>query len=52
MKKIIRCSDGSGNSGGDFTSKTSGRLFLFVNDALWFYGNNRGKATVTVTQVN
>ena len=35
----------------DITPKTSGRLFLFVNDVPFFYGNNRGKATVTVTQV-
>ena len=31
-----------------FTAKTSGRLYLFVNDAHGFYGNNHGTATITV----
>ncbi len=42
----------------EFTPRRSGQLFLFVNDAigLWpywryFYENNRGAATVTVTRL-
>ncbi|MFM9963798.1 MAG: DUF2235 domain-containing protein [Planctomycetaceae bacterium] len=38
-------------AGCDITPKNSGRLFLFVNDVPLFYDNNRGRATVTVTQV-
>lgn len=34
-----------------FVAKTSGRLYLFVNDAIGAYGNNRGTATVTVEAV-
>ena len=33
-----------------FMAKTSGRLYLFVNDAYGFYGNNEGTAKVTVTK--
>lgn len=31
---------------------SSGRLYLFVNDAHGFYGNNHGKATVTVKRLS
>ncbi|MFP5288962.1 MAG: phospholipase effector Tle1 domain-containing protein, partial [Thermoanaerobaculia bacterium] len=39
-----------------FTAPASGELFLFVNDAIlppwqFFYGNNHGTATATVTEV-
>lgn len=37
------------------TARTSGQLFLYLNDAVWppflghwFYGNNRGQAAVQV----
>jgi hypothetical protein len=44
-KEIIPIGRGCG-----FTAKTSGRLFLFVNDAPRWYGNNHGKAKVTITK--
>jgi hypothetical protein len=31
-----------------FSPKTSGRLYLFVNDASGFYKNNKGKAKVVI----
>lgn len=54
--RMSRASDGSYS--GEFTAKGGGSLHLFVNDVAppfglteRFYGNNRGYADVTVTQV-
>jgi uncharacterized protein (DUF2235 family) len=35
-------------SGRSIRPRTTGRLYLFVNDAYGFYGNNHGKATIAV----
>ena len=40
--------DGSYN----FTADCSGRLQLFVNDTIGFYGNNVGYANITVSRLN
>jgi len=48
---------GNGRYVGRFTADKSGRLYLFANDAAfpglsgYFYGNNRGTATVTISLV-
>ncbi|MFT4861609.1 MAG: hypothetical protein ACI95C_000819 [Pseudohongiellaceae bacterium] len=36
----------------NFTADCSGRLQLFVNDSIGFYGNNVGYANITVSRLN
>ena len=36
----------------EYRPKSSGRLYLFVNDAPLFYGNNHGQADVTVKRLH